>query len=138
MDGFIIALCHISLMGRQGYAAAFDSGILDRNIVQFVQMVDYIGYIHRRNSQRTASAVQIGVVQFGILYRQRTVGGFQRGIVSHIRMHARTVCVITGSGTGVNFTLHFVLFRFSQAIEMIGKYTFGIVVYGIQYLVYNT
>ena len=49
-------------------------------------------------------------------------------------MHARTVCVIPGSGTGVNFTLHFVLFRFSQAIEMIGKNAFGIVVDYTQYL----
>ena len=67
-DGVFLIICNIALMSRQGHAAAFDSGILYRNIVQLVQVVNGIRHVYRCNAQGTAASVQVCVVQFGILY----------------------------------------------------------------------
>ena len=51
MDCFFVvrnflSVLHISLAGRHGHTAAFDLGILYRNVIQFVQVVDHIRHVH--------------------------------------------------------------------------------------------
>ena len=132
MDGVVFILRHIPLMGGQGYTAPFDSRIFNRNIVQFVQVVDYVRHVDSRNTARTAAADQIGVVQLGIGHLQGSLFRFQRGTVLHIGMHARTLQRSPGFDVCLCLFLHFCLFGISHAIEACGKVALVVVVHCIQ------
>ena len=131
VDGFIIVGRHVALAGRQGHTGAFYGRILDRDVIQLVQVVNHIRHVHRRKPGRTAAAVQARVVQFGIGYRQGATGCFQRGAVPHIGMYARALQIVAGLSVGLNFFLHLLLLGVGHAVEVVGVILVIVVVYAL-------
>ena len=83
-------------------------------------MVNYIRNVHRQSGQRTAAAVQIRVILFGILYRQG-VSGLQLGSILYIGMYAGAALDSSfGFNIGLCLFLHLLLFVFGHAIEIFG------------------
>ena len=137
MDRLVFVFRYVTLVGCQRNTAAFHGRIRNRNIIQLVQMVDYVRHVHACNTHRTAASVEVRIVQFGIAYRQGTAGSFQVGTILHIGMHAGAPD-IAAFGFCLNAFLHGILFFFFHAIEMFRKIAFGIIVYHIQYFINGT
>ena len=119
-------------MGRQRHTAPFDSRIFNRNIVQFVQVVDYVRHIDPSNTAGTAAADQVGVVQLGIGHRQGSLRRFQRRTVPHIGMYARALQRSPGFDVCLCLFLHFCFFGIGHAIEACGKVALIVVVHCFQ------
>ena len=128
-DGVVLIGRHITLVGVDGHALAFDRGIHDRDIAHFVQVEHHVRHVDGRRPCRAAAAVQVGVGAFLVVNGQ-SVAGFQFGIVLYIGMYACPVDAFLVVDPGLGLVRHFVLFVIGHAVQDVGQGVAGAAFFG--------